>query len=109
MRSGTITSLKRSNSSAYVIDLTSELNGFSPSFVFGYTITKRKYFFYDTSSDVGHLPYGATTDVNHHYVDSYIVSSVQNGASTVIPNHIQVAESKGFAAGDTVHWWAIKI
>ena len=47
--------------------------------------------------------------VNHHYVDSYIVSSVQNGASTVIPGHIQVAESKGFAAGDTVHWWAIKI
>ena len=109
MRSGTTTLLKRSNSNTYVIDLTSELNGFSPSFIFGYTITKRKYFFYDTSSDVGHLPYGATTDVNHHYVDSYIVSSVQNGASTVIPNHIQVAESKGFAAGDTVHWWAIKI
>ena len=109
MRSGTATLLKRSNSNAYVIDLTSELNGFSPSFIFGYTITKRKYFFYDTSSDVGHLPYGSTTDVNHHYVDSYIVSSVQNGASTVIPNHIQVAESKGFAAGDTVHWWAIKI
>ena len=109
MRSGTATLLKRSNSNTYVIDLTSELNGFSPSFIFGYTITKRKYFFYDTSSDVGHLPYGATTDVNHHYVDSYIVSSVQNGASTVIPNHIQVAESKGFAAGDTVHWWAIKI
>ena len=109
MRSGTTTLLKRSNSNTYVIDLTSELNGFSPSFIFGYTITKRKYFFYDTSSDVGHLPYGSTTDVNHHYVDSYIVSSVQNGASTVIPNHIQVAESKGFAAGDTVHWWAIKI
>ena len=109
MRSGTTTSLKRSNSNTYVIDLTSELNGFSPSFIFGYTITKRKYFFYDTSSDVGHLPYGSTTDVNHHYVDSYIVSSVQNGASTVIPGHIQVSESKGFAAGDTVHWWAIKI
>ena len=109
MRSGTTTLLKRSNSNTYVIDLTSELNGFSPSFIFGYTITKRKYFFYDTSSDVGHLPYGSTTDVNHHYVDSYIVSSVQNGASTVIPGHIQVAESKGFAAGDTVHWWAIKI
>ena len=109
VRSGTTTSLKRSNSNAYVIDLTNELNEFSPSFIFGYTITNRKHFFYDTSSVVGHFPYGTITDVNHHYSDSYIVSSVQNGASTVIPNHIQVAESKGFAAGDTVHWWAIKI
>ena len=55
---------------------------------------------------MGHHPYGTGSN---NYVVSYIVSSIENGASTVIPSHIQVAQSSGFSAGDTVYWYAIKL
>ncbi|WP_294405266.1 hypothetical protein [uncultured Clostridium sp.] len=106
IRSGTTSLIKRDNSNAFVIDLTSNLNGFSPTFIFGYAVTNKKYFFYDVRSGMGHYPYGTGSN---NYVVSYIVSSIENGASTVIPSHIQVAQSSGFSAGDTVYWYAIKL